>query len=155
MNYDIVPIKNHYRGMGRLLLATDLYTKQAKKEYDVLLGDYYKYLSIIQQSPSSAGLTDLVNLCKKFLQYGIKCEMIVYDNTPIQTFFGYDLEFLGVDITHEMSESLLYECDDYGIRKFLNQNGLCATDQYLNCIVLMLDHGDVKWDPCYVYKIKC
>ncbi len=155
MNYDIVPIKNHYRGMGRLLLATDLYTKQAKKEYNILLNDYYKYLSIIQQSPSSAGLVALVNLCKKFLRYGIKCEIIVYDNIPIQTFFGHDLEFLGVDITHEMSESLLYECDDYGIRKFLNQNGLCATDQHLNCIVPMLDHGDVKWDPCYVYRIKC
>ena len=34
VQYDIVPIKNKYRGMGRSLLAADLYTRQTKKEFE-------------------------------------------------------------------------------------------------------------------------
>ena len=69
MVYDIVPIKNNYRGMERLLLATDLYTKQSRKEYDVLLNKYYDYISIVLQKPSRDGLIGLIDLCKEFSKY--------------------------------------------------------------------------------------
>lgn len=154
MNCDIVPVKNHYRGIGRVLLATDLYTKPVRKEYGILLNKYYEYLSNVQQYPSEDGLTKLINLCKEFSKYEVKCEVIAYDITPLETAFGYAVEFLGIDIVHRMAESLLCECTDYEIQKSLNKNGLCNSEQNLNHIIPLLDHGDVKWDPCYVYKVK-
>ena len=154
MVYDIVPIKNNYRGMERLLLATDLYTKQSRKEYDVLLNKYYDYISIVLQKPSRDGLIGLIDLCKEFSKYEFNCEVIVYDIVPIVTAFGYTLDFLGIDIVHEMSESLLSECTDYEVKKYLNKNGLCNSERCLSSIIPLLDHGDVKWDPCYVYKVK-
>ena len=155
MNCDMVPINNQYRGMGRCLLATDLYTKNTKKNYRFLLNKYYEYLSYVLHYPSEEALIKLIDLCKIFLKYEIKCEVIVYDVTPLRTDFGYVLEFLGVDIVHNMSESLLCECTDYRIQKFLNENGLCDSELYLSSIVPLLDHGNVKWEPCYIYKVMC
>ena len=154
MIYDIVPINNDYKGMDRILLATDLYTKQTKREYNLLLNKYYEYLSIVQQRPSKHGIVRLIELCEEFLKYGIKCEVIVYDITPIESVFGFDLDFLGIDIVHRMSESLLCDCGDHGIQKHLNENGLCSSKSQLYSIVPLLDHGNVKWSPCYIYKVK-
>lgn len=154
MNYDIVPIKKYYRGMGRVLLATDLYTKQTKKEYDLLLNMYYEYLANVQQHPSRDGLIKLITFCNEISKREVKCEVIAYDITPLKTVFEYELDFLGIDIVHEMLESLLCECVDYEVRKFLNKNGLCNSESDVNSIIPLLDHGDVKWEPCYVYKIK-
>ena len=131
VQYDIVPIKNKYRGMGRSLLAADLYTRQTKK-----------------------GLINLIKFCNELGRYGIMCEVIVYDIYPLETAFDYVLDFLGIDIVHEMSESLLCECADIKVQKFLNKNGLCNSETYVNDIVQLLDNGDVKWEPCYVYKEK-
>lgn len=155
MNYDIVPINNRYRGMGRSLLATDLYTKNNKKNYNFLLNKYYEYLSYLQQYPSEEGLIKLIDLYKYFSKHEIKCEVIVYDITPLETVFGYVLDLLGIDIVHEMSESLLCECTDYRIQKYLNENGLCNSESDLSSIVPWLDHGNVNWDPCYIYKVIC
>lgn len=140
--------------MGRVLLATDLYTKQSKAKYDFLLNKYYEYLSIVQQCPSKEGLIILIDLCKIFLKYNINCEVIVYDTIPMKNAFGHSLEYLGIDVVHEMSESLLSECVTHKIRKHLNENGLCTSEQYARSIVPLLDHGNVNWEPCYVYSVK-
>ena len=141
--------------MGRLLLATDLYTEQTQKNYHFILDKYYEYLLNVQQYPSKDGLIELIDLYKEFSKCEIKCEVIVYDITPIETAFGYALDFLGIDIVHEMSESLLCECTDHKIREHLNENGLCSSELYLSSIVPLLDHGNVKWEPCYIYKVMC
>lgn len=154
MKYDIVPIKNQYRGMGRSLLATDLYTRLSKHEYEHLLEMYYEYLSDVQQEPSQTGLMKLINFCIELDKFEIKCEVIVYDLCPIETAYGYVLYFLGIDIVHELSESLICECVDNEIQQFFNQYGLCNSELDMNSIVPLLDHGDVKWEPCYVYKVE-
>ena len=154
VQYDIVPIKNKYRGMGRSLLAADLYTRQTKKEFENLLNIYFEYLDDLeQQLPSKKGLINLIKFCNEVGQYRIMCEVIVYDIYPLETAFDYVLDFLGIDIVHEMSESLLCECADIKVQKFLNKNGLCNSETYVNDIVQLLDNGDVKWEPCYVYKV--
>ena len=140
--------------MGRSLLATDLYTRQTKKEFEYLLNIYFEYLDDLeQQFPSKNGLVNLVKLCDELDKFGIMCEVIVYDLYPLETAFDYVLDFLGIDIVHEMSESLLCECSDIKVQKFLNKNGLCNAETYVNDIVRLLDNGDVKWEPCYVYKV--
>ena len=72
MMYDIVPFKSQYRGMGRVLKTTDLYTKQSKKEYDYLLGKYFEYLSLIENNPSPKGMDELIGLYNEFLKYEIR-----------------------------------------------------------------------------------
>ena len=140
--------------MGRSLLAADLYTRQTKKEFENLLNIYFEYLDDLeQQLPSKKGLINLIKFCNELGQYGIMCEVIVYDIYPLETAFDYVLDFLGIDIVHEMSESLLCECADIKVQKFLNKNGLCNSETYVNDIVQLLDNGDVKWEPCYVYKV--
>lgn len=79
--------------------------------------------------------------------------MVQYDIYPLETAFGCVLDFLGIDIAHEMSESLLCECTDVKAQKFLNKNGLCNTETDVNNIIRLRDNGDVKWEPCYVYKV--
>lgn len=154
MKYDIVPIKNQYRGMGRCLLATDLYTRLSKYEYEHLLDMYYEYLLDVQQEPSQTGLMKLINFCTELNKFKIKCEVIVYDLCPLETIYGYVLYFLGIDIVHELSESLICECVDNEIQQFFNQYGLCNSELDANNIILLLDHGNVKWESCYVYKVK-
>lgn len=108
VQYDIVPIKNKYRGMGRSLLATDLYTRQTKKEFEYLLNVYFEYLDDLeQQFPSKNGLVSLLRFCDELGKFGIVCEVIVYDIYPLEAAFDCVLDFLGIDIVHEMSESLL------------------------------------------------
>ena len=82
------------------------------------------------------------------------CEVIVSDIYPLETAFDYVLDFLGIDIVHEMSESLLCECADIKIPNFLIKMDY-VTQTSVNDIVQLLDNGDVKWEPCYVYKVVC
>lgn len=154
MYYDVVPLKGYYRGVGRLLLATDLYTKESKKEYDALLARYYAYLSIVMdQPPSRDGLVQLIDSYRAFSQYGVPCEVIAYDDRPMETAFGYALDFLGIDVVHEMSESLLEDPTSEEVKTYLNQNGLCADVAHVPQIVKLCDHGDVAWKPCWVYSV--
>ena len=39
-------------------------------------------------------------------------------------------------------------------QKYLNGNGLCKSKEDVSTIVPLLDHGDVEWNPCYVYKVE-
>ena len=124
--------KTHYRDRVR-------FTLKMKKDYTVL-------------SPSM-GLRKLVDFCNELDKWEIPCEVIAYDIHPMTTAFDYPVEFLGIDIVHEMSESLICECNDRHIIQMLNENGLCDVPMTVNYIVPLLDHGDVKWEPCYVYKV--
>lgn len=154
MNYDIVPIKRAYRGIDRALLATDLLTKRTKKKYNTLLERYFKYLDITQKMPSKSGLHDLICFCKELQVNDIACEIIAYSLSPLINLWGYGLDFLGIDIVHDMAESLLCECENKEAQKYLNGNGLCKSKEDVSTIVPLLDHGDVEWNPCYVYKVE-
>lgn len=153
MKYDIVPINDCYRGIDRTFLASDLYTKQSKRQYDTLLEMYYEYLSIVEQKPTEYGMLGLINLYKELCNCAIECELIVYANNQLQAVFGYNLTFLGVDIVYEMAESLLSDYTSDTVKKYLNENGLCDLETNIYEIIPLLDHGEVKWEPCYVYKV--
>lgn len=153
MRYDIVTTKKRYRGMERCLVATDLDTKQTSKKFKELSDEYYKYLSEIEKLPSKSGLARLIDFCMELDKNGIKCEIIAFDTHPLKAVFGYPLDFLGFDLVYDMAESLISECTDRRAIPFLNENGLCNSISDANQIVQFLDHGDVKWEPCYVYNV--
>ena len=153
MCFDIVPVRNDYRGVGRSLQATDLYTRKARKLYDDLLDRYYEYLSVVGVEPTKERLCRLISLCEIFSQYGVRCEVIVYDTAPVESSFGYALDFLGIDIVHDMSESLLSDYIEVDIQRLLNKHGLCDSEPLVHSVIPLMDHGGVRWDPCYVYRV--
>lgn len=155
MKWDIVNIKNQYRGTGRVLSGTDLCTRRTKRVRNYLLDMYFEYISYLLKEISREEFIKIIDFCKEFNKYEIKyeVELIVYDECPLESAFGYDLEFLGIDITHDLAESLLEDPPE-NVKRILNENGLCFSKEDVGNIVPLLDHGDVNWEPCYVYKVK-
>ena len=37
--------------------------------------------------------------------------------------------------------------------KIFNENGLCSEGTNIDDVVILLDHGGIKWEPCYIYKV--
>ena len=76
-----------------------------------------------------------------------------YDNNIITESFGYCVELLGIDIVHDMCESLLEDKISIDISYLINENGLCSSIQNIEKVICSQEHGTVDWKPCYVYRI--
>lgn len=152
MRYDVVPIHNDYRGMGRSLLATDLYSRN-KGKYNGLLELYFDYIAVMEQGYSETNFYRLISFFRTFVESGIECEVIVYDYCPLTTAYGYSLKFLGIDIVCDMAESLLCGSAEYIKRQLLNKQGLCESLSDVESVARLLNQGNAHWEPCYVYKV--
>ena len=152
MRYNLVPVRSTYRGMGRSLLATDLYSRN-KRKYNELLELYYDYIVFMEQGYSESNFEKLISFFRTLVRSGVVCEIIVYDYCPLITAYGYNLEFLGIDIVCDMAESLLCGCAEYVKRQLLNKHGLCASLSNVEPVMRFLNQGNVRWEPCYVYKV--
>ncbi len=155
MRFEIARSQKQYRGFERSLLATDLLTKKSKSCYSNLLELYFKYSEIeIQGDYDRKSFEAMLEFYKEIRKYDVPCEIIVYDEFPVVTVFEHPVVFLGVDIAHDMCESLLSDHDDSRVASLLNENGLCNTEAEINRVASLLDCGNVNWQPCYVYELK-
>lgn len=159
MKFDIASLNTAYRGIDRALNSSDLYSKGTKEHFDELLDYYFKYLDLMYSSKGvSYNLTTFDCLLKyydKFRGYGVNCEMIAYDNFPIDHIFNKQIKLLGIDVVADLSESLL-ECPDSISeieQKCLNSFGLLRNLKDLNIVLKNSFCGDNDWKPCWVYKI--
>lgn len=155
MKYDIVPIKTKYRGMGRLLTTNDFTSSKAKKNYIKLLENYFEYISFTELENDKNIFNKILEFYKTLREHDILCEIIVYDTAPIVNEFDKTIEFLGIDIVCDMSESLLENHAEKLKCALLNENLLCSHVTDFENIIKMSVHGDVKWEPCWVYKVQC
>lgn len=153
MLYDIVPIQSRYRGMERGLTTEDIWTSKAREKYDELLEIYYAYLDCILEESDENILGRLILIYNEFTKYDVLCEIIAYDICPISEIAGCSIEFLGIDIVHDMCESLISGEVRPCIEHLLNKNGLCSAVGDIEKIIPFQDHGNVEWKPCYVYKV--
>ena len=154
IDYCIASIKGKYRGMERIIDSGDLYLPETKKAYDTIIEEYFMFL--VQETENSHNeefLKKEIEYAAKLKGYGIKCEVIVYSDTMLSCYCGYELGLLGIDIVHDMCESLLSKADSPFMEQFVNENGLCDTVEAAETIIPFLDHGEVLWEPCFVYKI--
>lgn len=78
--------------------------------------------------------------------------MIIYSNEPMESFNGWGIELLGIDIVHDFCESLLSNGVDSEADAILNENGLCKNKEDVGKIIAVQDPGDVDWSPIYVYR---
>lgn len=158
MKFDIMPINSSYSGIDRSLTTDDFLTKKTKPYFKTLLSLYLAYLDLTC-SPHTALQYDYETFCtiqsyyKQFCEYQVPCEMIVYDNTPISDIFGYNVKFLGIDIVHDMAESLLNNTDCLNVDKRLNEFGLYSVPIDITSIADDVCLGHNIWKPCWVYKV--
>ena len=153
MYYDIALKQQIYRGMERCFQVTSVPNKKRKGKLDELLQLEVDYISLIQENPIREGLMKLIDYYRILKTYEIECEIIVYDNMPLLNAWEFPLEFLGVDITYDMGESLLSDVVSGDVKKYLNENGLCEKADDVIHVIPLLEHGDVQWEPCYIYKV--
>ena len=123
------------------------------KTFDELMNLYFDYTDEIQRYPSREGIDFILDFCHQLSENNIDCEIIVFDNSALENCFGYDIEFLGFDIVCDETESLLSNGGYLKVLHLLNQNGLCKSVSDVYSIVPLLDHGNLEWNPCYVYKL--
>ena len=81
--------------------------------------------------------------------------MIAFDTSQIDSVYGMPIDLLGIDIVHEMAESLI-DCTDQisnRIRRHLNHAGLFNTIADAKNAIDALNTNHANWEPCWVYKI--
>lgn len=162
MRFDIVPLRDAYAGIDRSLTPDDFLTGTTKPYYDALLSVYFEYLDWLC-SPDSRLQYDRNDFCrmaefyKKFRDYRVSCEVIAFGDEPIRHFFDgtFDLKLLGIDIVHDMAESLIHDPSSLPVcaRDYLNPNGLCYEIGDVRMIMEHVRCGDHAWKPCWVYKV--
>lgn len=160
MRFDIVSLNILYRGIGRSLTPDDFFSKKAKAHYDKLISSYFEYLDLMYSATknnpyNSEIFNDLMGYYKKFKSFGVDCEIIVYDSLPIKNFFGEQIELLGIDVVHELSESLLEDPNSVHdiVKGHLNSFGLCQKLEDTDIVLKNSSCGDIDWKPCWVYKV--
>lgn len=151
MKVDIVSLSKKYRGMARSIAPSD-FPKIKKAEFDVMIEKYFEYIDAVLNLHCENLFYKLIPFYDYLKSYGIKCEMIVYDNCKISDAFGAPVEFLGIDITHDMCESLLEENDKIP-DCYLNDNCLLNSEDDCRVVVSLLDTSETLWEPCWIYKV--
>ena len=153
MKFDIVPINSAYRGIGRSLTPEDFQSKCARGNMDKLIQIYYDYITECLKSESQETFEHMLEYCGVLNKNDIPCELIVYDSQPLESAYGKSLSFLGIDIVHEMTESLLENAAYRLPKTLLNEHLLCNKVMDVTQIITLCDHGGALWLPCWVYHV--
>ncbi len=153
MKFDIVPINSAYRGIGRSLTPEVFQSKRAKSNMDELIQIYYDYITEYLKAESQESFEHMYEWCDVLKKNDIPCELIVYASQPLESVYGKSLSFLGIDIVHEMAESLLENGADRLPKALLNEHLLCKKVVDVAQIISLCDHGGALWLPCWVYHV--
>ena len=161
MRFDIAPTNRAYSGIDRSLMPDNFLTPETKPYYDTLLLTYFSYMDLMCNPYESLVYDEklfrvIQNFYREFCAYNVSCELIAFDTVPIDCVHGVPVEFLGIDIVHEMAESLI-SCDHQtgnSARKYLNEVGLFDNLIDANNALDLLNVDNASWKPCWVYKIQ-
>lgn len=118
MQFDIVSTLKKYQGMCRTLEPLEGLSKRNKKHCQEMFDLYLSYIDLELECAGKVEDKNTANrwiaLCDNFKEYDVPCEVIVYDDKPLDSAFGYDV---------------------------------------IEKIIPFQDHGDVEWEPCYIYRL--
>lgn len=154
MRIEVVPVCSSYRGIGRCFTPQLFCSNRPRREMDKLLEMYFEYISNALRPASQEILDYMLCYCNRLKEHNIPCEVIVFDTQPIESVYGRKFSFLGIDITHEMAESLLENATETLISKFVNEHFLCAKASDIAQVIELCDHGGATWLPCWVYHVQ-
>lgn len=160
MKFNIVTLNSSYRGICRLIKTDDFLTKKTRKYYDELISCYFEYIELMykpinEQTDEICTFNELIRHYTKFKSFGVNCEIIVYDSSPLKNAFEEQIELLGIDVVCDMAESLLENpiSVDCVIKKHLNQFGLCKQLSDIDVVLNNSNCGNNDWRPCWVYRV--
>lgn len=153
LKYDVVPICSSYRGIGRSLTPQNFRSERAKRNMDDLLEGYFHYIADLLRPVCQETFESALSYCNILRKYDVACEVIAYDLQPLGSAYGRSLTFLGIDIVHEMAESLLENGADALPKPLLNESLLCDRVSDVPQVIKLCDHGCVTWQPCWVYRV--
>ena len=164
MRYSLVESYHHYKGIGRSFIQ-DAYFDQfrgdkrefrrrRRKEFKQVLQYWFDSIELADLQPVSAGnFQKLCDLCREMQEYGIECEVIVYDYLPLEDAYEKAIEFLGIDIETDGDFPLGLDKNREDVKQFLNDNGLCPDIETAEKLTS-------KWMPefapfayVYVYRV--
>ena len=151
MWYEIASNNSIYKGMDREISLED-FKGFSGKVYHELVELYLAYAELICRD-MFFNIDKAIEIYRSFKKRRVDCELIVFDSKPITNQDSLRIAFLGIDIVHKMSESLLAGDINPAVKNLLNINGLCDSVEIINKVIPYQDHGKVEWDPCYVYKV--
>ena len=154
LKYDVVPICSSYRGIGRSLTPQNFRSERTKKNMDDLLEGYFQYIADLLKPVCQETFESALSYCSTLRKYDVACEVIAYDLQPLESAYGRSLTFLGIDIVHEMAESLLENGADALPKPLLNESLLCDRVSDVPQVIKLCDHGCVTWQPCWVYRVQ-
>ena len=160
MRFDIVPENNSYSGIDRSLMPDNFLTPETKQHYDTLLAIYFSYLDLMC-NPNEPVCYDeklfhlVRNFFRKFCDYNVSCEFIVFDTTPMGSVFGVSTELLGIDVVHDMAETLIdhNQLTSNTIWEKLNEKGLFRNLIDAKMAIDLFGVDGSSWTPCWVYKV--
>ena len=160
MRFDVVPISSDYSGVDRSLMPSDFLTPETKPYYNSLLSVYFSYLDLTCDPCKPLDYNEITfriiqDFYKKFRENNVLCELIIFDTTPLTSTYGVPVELLGIDIVHDMAESLISynQQVDISIKKHLNVRGLFDDLIDANNVIDSLKDYHTIWKPCWVYKV--
>ena len=123
MFYDLVGTDEKYQGVDRSL---DLihYKRKDNNRFEIFLTNWLGAIELTDILPQNANNFDrLCDLCK-IINHISACNIIVYDDKPIDNAYGREVNFLGIDIVADRECPLKYDHREDS-KKILNNNGLC------------------------------
>lgn len=160
MRFDIVPTNKSYSGIDRSLMPNDFLTPETKPYYDTLLSVYFSYIDLMCNPCNSLDYDEklfrvIQDFYREFCDYNVSCELIAFNTAPIDFIYGVPVELLGIDIVHDMAESLISynQQTDTSIKRYLNKMGLFDSLIDANNTIDLLSVDDAVWKPCWVYKV--
>lgn len=160
MRFDIVSLNDRYRGIERVITSGDFCTPKAKEHFDELLTYHFEYLDLMCSPCKSlvynkSTFEQLEKYYFLFKSYGIDCEIIAYDNSPIDNVFDKKFELLGIDVVHELAESLLESPEhmNAAVKRQLNSFGLLNKPEDIDIVLSNCICGDNEWKLCWVYEV--
>ncbi len=119
----------------------------------MLIDGYFEYISDLLKPDCRETFESVLTYCDVLKKYDVPCEVIVYDLHPLEDAYGRPLTFLGIDIVHNMAESLLESGAEVVPKQLLNENLLCYRASDVLQVIPLCDHGNVIWQPCWVYRV--
>ncbi len=108
----IAPIssKSKYRGVDRFIDFSDIKVQDNKilKELGAMYLDYIDFDCNYDNSKNvCCYVKDILPFYLKLKENKVDCEIIIYDNNMVTDTGDYILNFLGIDVANEFSESLI------------------------------------------------
>lgn len=153
MRFDIVSITGSYRGIERSI-SPEIFISEKHRKFKFLLNNYIKYLDYISNTFDRDLLDGIVKCYTVFRENDVRCEIIAYDDKEIYEIEGYEIKFLGIDITYDLAESMIYENKNFPRLELLNENQLFEEQNDAMEIIKLTSNNDIEWMPCWVYKIQ-